>query len=319
MKRSIFVAAIATLAAGSALAQSSVSVYGRLNMTVERTAQGGQTIYRLNDNASRLGFRGVEDLGGGMKASFLMEHRFAADTGTAATPRFWDGESWVGLEGGFGKVRLGYFGPTMAYFTTADYISMHNHDTGTSSDAFYLYSSFPARNMISYTSPSMGGLVIDAQLGLSENTQAGRTYALAANYVAGPLHLGAAYEQVGAGVPGTKRKEFGLRALYELGDFTVGAYYIRNDGAFGAGTKRDAYRGAVMYTMGPGEVHLNLGRAGDVKGLLGDQSATQMTIGYNHNLSKRTKAYTYYSRISDDARLYTGKYGTFALGVRHNF
>ena len=293
MKRSIFVAAIATLAAGSALAQSSVSVYGRLNMTVERIAQGGQNIYRLNDNASRLGFRGVEDLGGGMKASFLMEHRFSADTGTAAAPRFWDGESWVGLEGGFGKVRLGYFGPSMAYFTTADYISMHNHDTGTSSDAFYAYSSFPLQNAISYTSPSIGGLVIDAQLGLSENSQAGRKYALSANYVAGPL--------------------------YELGDFTVGAYYIRNDGTFGAGTKRDAYRGAVMYTMGPGEVHLNVGRAGDIKGLLGDQSATQLSIGYNHNLSKRTKAYTYYSRVSDDARFYTGKFGTFALGVRHNF
>lgn len=319
MKRSIFLAAVATLAAGSALAQSSVTVYGRLNVTAERFRANNTTTYVLNNNASRIGFRGVEDLGGGMQASFLIEHGFSPDTG-AANATFWGRESWVALGGAFGKVRLGNMGPTNAYFTTADYISMHNHDTGTSEDKLYLFPG-SAQNMIAYTSPSMGGLVIDAQLGLSETTQRGRTYVLTANYDMGPLHLGGSYLQAGAGLSGAKEKEYGLRALYEIGPVTVGAYYIRNDNVFGnAGWKRNSARGSVMYTMGPGELHLNYGKAWGIKGNgINNDDANQVTLGYNHNLSKRTKVYTYYTRVNDDQRLYTGKYGTFAAGIRHNF
>ena len=320
MKRSIFLAAVATLAAGSALAQSSVTVYGRLNVTAERFRANNQTTFLMNDNQSRIGFKGSEDMGGGLKASFLIEHRFRADTGAQSGATFWGAESWVGLEGGFGKVRLGNFFVTDAYFTTADYISMHNHDTGTSSDAFYLYKGLPANNMISYTSPSMSGLVMSAQLGLSENTQRGRTYVVAANYDTGPLHLGASYELVGAGLNGAKPKEYGLRALYELGDFTFGGYFIRNEDAFGRNTTRNSVRGSVMYAMGPGELHFNYGKAYGVKGNgVNNDDGSQFTFAYNYNLSKRTKAYTYYTRVNDDRRLYGGNYGTFALGIRHNF
>ena len=325
MKRSIFLAAIATLAAGSALAQSSVTVYGRLNMTAERFTANKTTTYLLNNNASRIGFKGVEDMGGGLKASFLIESGLSPDTG-AASGTFWGRESWVGLEGGFGKVRLGNMGPTNAYFTTADYISMHNHDTGTSEDKIYLYPG-RATNMIAYTSPNMGGLVVDAQLGLSENSQFGRTYVLTGNYDAGPLHIGASYLQAGAGISGNvKSKEYGVRALYELGDLTFGAYYIRNDGAYGRNTKRNAYRGSVMYAMGPGELHANFGYADGVKNNgINDDEVKQYTFGYNYNLSKRTKAYTYYTRVDDPKGVVSGNtgvaksYGTFALGVRHNF
>ncbi len=319
MKRSLFLAAVATLTAGSALAQSSVTVYGRLNMTVERTRAVNQTVYRLNDNSSRIGFRGFEDLGGGLNASFLLEHGFNTDTGAQAGGAFWGRESWVALGGSFGRMRLGNMGPTNAYFTTADYISMHNHDTGTSADVFYLYPG-TATNMLAYTSPSMGGLVIDAQLGLSENTQIGRTHVLTANYDAGPLHLGASFLQTRGGLSGVKPKEIGLRALYEIGDLTVGGYFIRNDDAFGINTRRNSYRASAMYVMGPGEVHLNFGVADKIKGnAIANDDAKQFTVGYNYNLSKRTKAYTYYTRVTDDARLYGGKFGSFALGVRHNF
>jgi predicted porin len=330
MKRSIFLAAVATLAAGSALAQSSVTVYGRLNVSAERMKANRTSAFLLNNNASRIGFKGTEDLGGGMYASFLMESGFAPDTGAAAAT-FWGRESWVALGGAFGKVRLGNMGPTNFYFTTADYISMHNHDTGTSEDKLYLFPGVPLNNAIAYTSPNIGGLVIDAQLGLSETTQRGRTAVLTANYDAGPLHLGAGYLQQGAGVTGARWNEYGLRALYELGDFTVGAYWIRDDNVFRIrNAKRDAVRASVMYAMGPGELHLNYGKAFDVKNNgINNDDATQLTVGYNYNLSKRTKVYSYYTRVNDDTGILGNKnpgnfsiprsYGTFALGVRHNF
>ena len=80
MVRSTLLAALALLCAGSAFAQSTVSVYGRLNTTAERMRIGNQTVYRLNDNSSRIGFRGVEDLGGGLQCKLpdraRLRHRY---------------------------------------------------------------------------------------------------------------------------------------------------------------------------------------------------------------------------------------------------
>jgi predicted porin len=335
MKRSLFLAAVATLAGTSALAQSSVTIYGRLNETVERQKDGDTSITALQNNASRIGFKGTEDLGGGLKASFLIEHGFNADTG-AASGAFWGRESWVALEGGFGRVRLGNMGPTAAYFATADYISMHNHDTGTSSDAFYLYPG-DVRNTIAYNSPSFGGVTFDAQVGLAENTNTRKTIVLAANYVGGPLHLGASYVQAptGAFAPPAddKHTEYGLRALYEMGPFTVGAYFISNklENGLGGEAKRKSYRLSGMYTMGASEFHVNYGAAGATEsaGATVVDKASQFTLGYNYNLSKRTKVYGFYTQVDNKGDNVTGgvyyvstpgtKFSSLAAGVRHNF
>jgi predicted porin len=339
MKRSIFLAALATLTSGADLAQSSVTVYGRLNESVERQKDGDTTVNVLQNNASRIGFKGTEDLGGGLKASFLIEHGFSADTGAQSQAAFWARESWVALEGGFGRVRLGNMGPTAAYFATADYISMHNHDTGTSSDAFYLYPG-DVRNTIAYNSPNFGGVTIDAQLGLAETTNPRKTIVLAANYVGGPLHLGASFVSApngpvaGGFTADDKNSEFGLRALYEMGPFTVGAYYINNkikDATTGIEAKRKSWRLSGMYAMGANEFHLNYGAAGALEGggaTIIDK-ASQFTAAYNYNLSKRTKVYAFYTQVDNKGDNFTGgvynvstpgtKFSSIAAGVRHNF
>ncbi len=332
MKRSLFLAAVATLAGTSALAQSSVTIYGRLNETVERQKDGDTSLTALQNNASRIGFKGTEDLGGGLKASFLLEHGFNADTG-AASGAFWGRESWVALEGGFGRVRLGNMGPTAAYFATADYVSMHNHDTGTSSDAFYLYPG-DVRNTIAYNSPNFGGVTVDAQMGLAESTNTRKTFVLAANYVGGPLHLGASYVQAPTGLftppADDKHTEFGLRALYEMGPFTVGGYFASNKLEDGTGNdlKRTTYRLSGMYAMGASEFHANVGVASKWKAngtSLDGTNATQFTLGYNYNLSKRTKVYGFYTQVDNKANsdYYVStpgnKFSSFAAGVRHNF
>jgi predicted porin len=334
MKRSLFLAALATLTSGAALAQSSVTIYGRLNVTAERQKDGDTTINALQNNASRIGFKGTEDLGGGLKASFLLEHGFNPDTGRQSQTAFWARESWVGLEGSFGKVRLGNMGPTAAYFATADYISMHNHDTGTSSDAFYLYPG-DVRNTIAYKTPDVSGFSGEMQVGLKEATNTKNTLVLAANYDAGPLHVGAGYVNAPTGLiappaGGDSHKEFGIRGLYELGAFTVGAYYVNNridDGA-GNSLKRNAVRFSGMYAMGASEFHLNVGKASDFKGngtTLADTGASQYTLGYNYNLSKRTKVYGFYTAVNNkSAAVYNvstaGKdFSSLAVGMRHNF
>ena len=325
-KKHLLLALVAATGASTVMAQSSVTLYGRVNTTVERQKVGDVSTTGLFNNNSRWGVRGTEDLGGGLKAGFQLESGFESDTGAGSSSTggmTFGRQSEVNLSGGFGMVRLGNFFPA-SYYATADYVSMHNHDTGSSSDALYrdpVWFSSPASlgsgNKIGYTSPNLGGLVLEAAVSLHEKAGAKKNgYDLAANYNLGALALGAGYSQV------DDDKQLGLRALYTFGQFTVGGYYQRNDQDV-IGT-RNNYRLSGMYTLGASEFHVNLGRAAKWS-KVADSAATQWTLGYNYNLSKRTKVYGYYTKVNNSkgANYVTGAAGadfsSFALGVRHNF
>lgn len=326
MKRTLLLAALAATAATSAFAQSSVTIYGRLNMTVENEKRGDNDATNLNNNASRIGFRGVEDLGGGLAAFFEIEHGFNPDTGTSTSGnQFWARSSFVGLRSNaFGQLRLGNM-TSEAYYATADYVSMHNHDTGTSEDKLYDYLS-QNTDKISYKTPSFAGNTIEVAATTRDAGAGARTYDVAYNGDFGPLHLGAGYQDVKDGP-----SAFAIRALYELGAFTFGGYYQYTMGELFAGApsdsaERNAFRLSGMYATGPSEFHLNFGWADD-RGDVADSGAMQWTLGYNYNLSKRTKLYTYYTEVKNDSAgdyfLGTAPVGTdyrsFAVGIRHNF
>lgn len=317
MKRTLI--ALACLASTAAFAQSNVTIYGRLNTTVEnqKNIDSADSKTVLNNVASRLGFKGTEDLGGGLKALFLIEHRFASDTGVAAD-EFWSGDAFVGLETPYGTVRAGRI-ISPAYYATADYVSLHNHDTGTSADAFYAAASQP-KNTVAYLTPSFGGLTAEFAYSADEdvNKPFTKTWQAAVNYDAGPLHLGAGYDENDYG-----DKQVALRGLYELGAITLGGYYQLADSKDIG--KRNSIRGAVQYTLGASEFHVNVGWADDWDDV-SKSGAVQYTLGYNYNLSKRTKVYAFYTAINNDSG---AAYGTevdfgkdprsFGVGIRHNF
>ena len=143
MKRRILVAAIASASAMPAMAQipDGLQIYGRVNVTAERitvdnssntAVQPNQSNYEFVDNSSRIGFRYNKELVPGTKAIFQIESRVnLTDGGSTFSSR----DSFAGFQGdSYGTIRLGRtIGPV--YYATYDYISMHNHDTGTSSDA----------------------------------------------------------------------------------------------------------------------------------------------------------------------------------------
>jgi predicted porin len=315
MKRSLIVAALAATAATSALAQSNVTIYGRLNTSIERLKDGNVSRTDMLNNSSRIGFKGTEDLGGGLKAMFVIEHGFDSSTGAGAGT-MWGREATVGLSGNFGTVRLGNMPASEGYFATADYVSMHNHDTGTSSDAFYAGSALICglSNTIAYTSPTFSGVSVAVQKRVKETGNVD-PLSLAANYDAGPLHLGFGYEECNGA------KSTAVRGLYEMGALTVGGYIEKNSGN---NTGRTNLRLAAMYTMGAGEFHANLGLAGKIDGV-DDTDAKQFTLGYNYNLSKRTKVYGFYTKVDNSANVnyYSSANGSdfssLAVGVRHNF
>ena len=258
-------------------------------------------------------------MGGGLKAGFQLESGFDSSSGASAA-RFFGRQSEVNLSGGFGMVRLGNF-ISESYYATADFISNHNHDTGSSADALYAY---PARdiNKIAYRTPSLGGATFEAGWAMHEQpsgTGGKNSLDLAANYEIGKLGLGAGYSKLG------DQNQFAVRASYSTGPFVMGAYVQRDKNVFIAnGGNRTNLRLSAAYIMGVSEFHVNVGRAGNYSNAP-DTAATQYTLGYNYNLSKRTKVYTYYTRVNNSQAAAYGvsaqgnDFSSFAVGVRHNF
>lgn len=311
MNKTLIVAALSMLAAGSAFAQSSVTIYGRLNASAEAVESNGVKTKQLVNNASRLGFKGVEDLGGGLKAGFVLEHRFSVDTGLPSS-RFWGGQSEVFIGGGFGTIRLGQF-TSEAYYATADYVSMHNHDTGNSEDKLYAYLGRNT-NKIGYRTPELiKGLTADVSVSASEGVPGnGRTWDGAVNYSIGGLSLGLGAEK------DRENNQVAVRALYDGGSFLLGGYVQRHDDELLG--DRMIYRLSGAFIVGPSEFHANVGFADEFK-RLNNSDAKQWTVAYNYNLSKRTKVYAFYTEVKDDARISgtAGDFNSIALGMRHNF
>lgn len=325
-------AVLALCGTSAALAQSSVNLYGRINTTVENVKVGNQkAINGLTSNTSFIGFRGTEDLGGGLKASFQLESAFGSDDGSG--PMNFTRHSEVNLAGSFGKLRLGTFNAA-SYLATADYISMHNHDTGNSADQLYAYT-MRESNKIAYVTPEFSGFTAEVQHSFHEQVSGGRNaWDLGVNYGNGPLGIGLGYSNSPTAVMGTATNEgqqFAARVSYAINALTLGAYYQYIKLADVLGTddaKRHAYRLSAMYTLGASELHANVGRADKFKvgnNSLAGSAATQWTLGYNYNLSKRTKAYGYYTKVNNGAAssYMTGTNNTdqrsFAVGVRHLF
>ena len=335
----LMLAAVAVCGTSAVMAQSSVTIYGRVNTTIEHQKVGKESVTGMYNNNSRIGFKGVEDLGNGLKAGFVLEAGFNSDDGSG--PLTFARQSEVNLSGNFGMVRLGNFYPE-SYYATSDYIGMHNHETGSSSDALYVdpawFYGTGNGNKVAYRTPTFNNFWAEASVSMHEKANAAPAvnkngYDLAANYNNGPLSLGAGYSYWNSNY------QAALRGLYTFGQFTVGAYYQRNkdDNAIlgtGAGT-RNNFRLSAMYVLNASEFHVNVGRANKWSNV-SDSAATQWTLGYNYNLSKRTKIYTYYTRINsgkgmdyssgaasfDSIKAGTNagdNFSSFALGVRHNF
>jgi predicted porin len=365
MKRKLLALAVASACAGPALAQvpAEIQVYGRVNVSVEHITiknssntaiLPNDSTNELVDNSSRIGFRGNKDLGAGLKVLWQVESRVKLDDGAGST--FSSRDSYAGLQGGFGTIRAGRsIGPV--YYATYDYISMHNHDTGTSSDALLDTAIFGnagfMNNLLWYTSPKLGNFTIDAAYsfgptGAGEARATGLTdqpsyIGLVGSYDSGPMHLAASYantKNTSALTPGTGSNDTamtigGAYTFGGMGGFVLGALLEKaeHDLAGGGDGDRTYWRVSGMLPVGKNEFHLNYGLAGDTDPG-NNNGAKQYTIAWNYNITKETKVYVFYTAVDNDTN---GVYGfrqastavggpvagadqtSIALGLRHNF
>ena len=300
MKKSLI--ALAALASTAAFAQSSVTVYGKIDQGFARSI--GSTVTEVKEaSGSRLGFRGTEDLGGGLRANFQIEHRFSPDSG-AANATFWNGRSIVGLQGGFGRVDIGR--DYAAAFWTALGADVFGYD-GVAANAAIAGANgnqtVRMANVVSYTSPSVGGFTVQGSAALKEaGAKNGSSLRLA--YANGPISASFATER---GLAGQKYNGFG--AAYNMGAATVNALISRGEAA--TGVESDGVLLGLVVPMGALTLKASYAtlEVNDVK------TVNQFGLGMRYALSKRTDIY---SSFANNSKRTSNKSG-FELGLQHNF
>lgn len=353
MKKTLLAVAVAAALPAVAFAQTNVTLSGNIKAGITShkfsngaTDNGSGTA--VGDGSSRFIISGSEDLGGGLRAIFQWDNRLRPDdAGLAANSgsgiignELANGNSFVGLAGGWGQVRLGrldqYYGlgvdnhGVSATALTASSISVLSYLNGAATAA-------PAtrtQNLLRFDSATYSGFRFGAgysfaytgQEGLSGSastvgaTQKGAAIAVDANYAAGPLTAGIALFDAKneAKTTGTK----GIRAAvnYNFGAFTVGFTMDESKNTAVAGNvsdKRTAYSIPVTAKLGPGTAMFTYTVAGDVKGTNANSNtgAKFIVVGYDYPLSKRTSLGVSYAVMNNES---AAKYGMFTAAALHN-
>jgi predicted porin len=343
------VALACLLASWGAQAQSNVTIYGILDAGVTIVDDAGGSSRKLVDTGvmqgSRFGFRGSEDLGGGLRANFLLEQGILLDTGTLGQGGLaWGRQAWVGLSSDqFGSVLVGRQYDLM-------YDALISFHTPTVSAGGYAnnvvdndrLSGQRLNNSVKYRSPKMAGLTFSVMGAAPEGAAngAGKAGSAGVLYASGPLTLGAGYTYVrGATVDirslvtsatpvvmgGSFSRTLGAGGSYVLGQTTLHGLYSQAE--FGGPTsgKFRNYEAGVAHRLGS----WNLGLA-YAHTKLSENKYDQLDLTADYFLSKRTDVYAQVigqkaSGAGARAAIFllpgssTDEQAAFRLGLRHAF
>lgn len=354
MKKKILALAMLGAAAGIAQAQSNVQIYGTIDTGYIK--ETGSDV-RMGDNAVNLiGFRGSEDLGGGLKATFELEKQFNLQDGTALEPYMadrlqgrdsveWLGAANLGLEGDWGKVRFGRVQEiSFEYFSSLD-----PFEQGTTAASLALYNRLHSEQLSStvrYDSPEWNGFGVSASFSLSDDDH-GLTssenvtnygFAGSLHYDNGPLILMTNYSRL---ADSNKSWSWNIGGGYSFGPAKVTVGYQTSkfkdqklsvvslaDPEYFEKMDQKEWMLGLQYDIGPGTFNLSYNRA-SIDNSAHDGDANKYAIGYTYNLSKRTSIYGAISYTDSDNDFVGSVYNNngaaresvtgFQLGMTHNF
>lgn len=342
MQKKLIALAVAGLVSTGAYAQTAVTVYGVADLSFDTVKTSGGaanaktgSYTRVSSNNSYIGFKGSEDLGNGLKALFQFETDVNADEGSMIGNKR---DTFVGLEGAFGTVKLGTLTtPTRAlgvatdvnagstgigkYSALVDSVGVLGDVTGVQGLAV------DARheNTVLYTSPSFAGFSVAGAYtsGEDKGTDADKiagTYSdtkawdLGATYNNGPILAGVTYAQAKFKDAGdSKVKNIRVAGAYDFGVATVRAMWNQakaESNALTGDLKVNSWILGGTFNVTPaGKIIAQYTKARDVKGgaLAGlgitgqNTGAKHYTLGYEHSLSKRTLVKVIYSRIDNES------------------
>ncbi|MGC4078109.1 MAG: porin [Rubrivivax sp.] len=336
--------AAALLCVGLAQAQSNVNIYGLMDAAVGSFQMAGadstSKVQSGNMTTSYIGFGGSEDLGGGLKATFAIEHFLQADAGTAGRfvgDKFWARNAYAGLATNYGEYQFGrttttMFVSTLMFNAIGDSFAFSpsilqvltpqttNRPAGAQMLAWYGDTGWS--NSVLFKSKSWNGLSFNVQANLGEKATNSYGNNVAGNvlYISGPLAATVSYSKVKndvisapTGFQDQETKQVG--AWYDLGVAKLYGQYTKVDTTAAVDTGTDIWGFGASIPLAGGKVLAQYGHAKE-DGNTVEKTNKTLTLGYDYNLSKRTEIYAIY--MQDKVTGYdTGD--TYAVGIRHKF
>lgn len=344
MKQKILAIALVSALPLVAQAQSSVTIYGLVDASIgvennDAPGEGSRTVVSSGtQSASRIGFRGTEDLGNGLKALFNIEAAVAVDTGATDSNMF-QRRAVVGLQGAFGTVTVGReYGPIAAVANASDTLGQGFYGSNL---AAFGTNRLTRRlsNSVNYQSNALNGFTVRAAYGAGERTETdvldtGDVTGVALEYANAGFYVGAGYQNVERLASGDD-KEYAIGAAYKFGDFELRGGYMAADPETGPApsNKYKQKNIGLAYNFGPSRVYVNYQ---EQELDIGDAEGKAVTLAYTYTLSKRTNVYASYAKLRNNSTgvfSLTGSGGTIALpatafgsdpqvynvGLRHSF
>lgn len=319
MKKSLI--ALAALAfVGAASAQSSVSIYGIADIWVGKPEGGKVQAGTDGVASSRIGFKGTEDLGSGLKANFNFEQYVDLATGATAAQTF-GRQANIGLSGGFGTIKLG-----KSWNALDDVFGAANSgfDSKLSASKVWQNGYFgEAAAQIHYTTPTIAGFTAAVSTQLSGNTATGnavangKTTAFNITYANGPIAAAVAYEDnkntnFDTATSKLAQKGTMFNGSYDLGMAKLmGSYYTTKPN--GGGAKTNSYQLGADVPMGAA-LTLSVGYASSKVDTAGAKSSSGFGVAAAYSLSKRTTVYGGLRATNNVAAN-----DLWAVGVNHKF
>ncbi|MHB1666546.1 porin, partial [Thiomonas sp.] len=335
MKKSLLALAVLGAFSGAAFAQSSVQLYGIIDLGVAHYSNGNSSVTKLGTGiqaGSRIGIKGTEDLGGGLSAFFDAETGFCANGGTYASAPgnvgfctggnlgygggggFMQRQAFAGLKGNFGAVSFGrqY---TLTFLDQANIDPFGYGMTGTISNIGLIGAPARASQSIIYQSPNFSGFNVAGLYVFGDGMSSGGAltppagstynttgqYNLHGGYNNGPIMVGVDYLRENWYNGNAAAKHTMIVGSYDFGVAKLAGMYAQNQQGTVAGTsgdKLDVWMLGATVPVGPGSILASYTAEKDktTAGL----GAKQYAIGYTYSLSKRTNLYTSYAHISND-------------------
>jgi predicted porin len=345
MKKTLIALAMFGAFAGTAVAQSNVTLYGiaDVNMQYIDPKGPGSSTFGINSghqSGSRWGLRGSEALGGGLNAVFTLEGGYGLDTGTLGQGgRLWGRQAWAGLNGGFGTVALGRFaalGSGTGSFDMFGFTDPFLTGFGGANLIFSIANAFRYDNGILWRSNRMGGFQIGVEhsrrINGGELPGSGNNAHMtggAMNFAAGPFMGAVTYNVINNPATGASdQKNLQVGATFDVGIVKLHAGYadeknqfVGNSVGITNGADATAWMAGVTVKLGAGSLLASYNYY-DADAHLGEErDLRRWGIGYSYPLSRRTNLYA--SFADNDGRKTLDNTGLdfrqYTVGVRHLF
>jgi len=335
-KKRIALAAVAALVSSIAFAQSNVTIYGTVDMGFAHRSHnmtpGVKSQNAINSGqsaASMLGFKGVEDLGNGNQALFVLEAGFQTDDGTHSDSSFFNEQAYLGLTGDWGTAIAGrLIAPRFEFLAVID--PFGSDSMGRFGNVYEDHQPLGVsvanidrvNNAVAYVSPDFSGFNVTAAYatnGIDQeqpgNSTDARVYTLLPRYTNGPLDIGLAWQRVSfkdaknLPIPGNSKltlDQWTLGASYDFDAVKLSVAYDDFKQQMSSGLyhpRMKSWLFGLSVPFGKNEVQFSYNES-KLKTARDDPfgKARQWALGYTYAFSKRTNFYAIYAQVTNQKK-----------------